>query len=267
MTAALAITGWLDLAASLALAGGLVFAALVGPPASRGERALRRALRLLGLVLPLELGLTAYRLHAVSGAGGRALLVDLLVTRWGMLWAARAAGLAALAARPRGAAALAALWLAARSFQGHAGAHGTVPALIDWLHLLAAAAWLGGLVQLALLPSVTPAVARRVRTLATGAVGLLVPAGVYGACLHVPHVHLLVESPYGRALLAKLVLAATLVGLGAANHFWHVPALERGDTGSEAALARTVRCELTLAAAVVGLSALLGVLPMPHGRP
>src|SRR5579885_227767 len=157
VTALFAGLGWLDLAASIVLAGGLGFAALVARPAPAGVRALRRAAALLGVVLPLELGLSFYRLHTGSGIGGRALFVDVLATRWGLLWAARAAGLTVLAARPPGAAALAALWLVARSFQGHAGAHGTIPALADCLHLAAAAAWLGGLLQLALLPSITPA--------------------------------------------------------------------------------------------------------------
>lgn len=260
MTALLAGLGWLDLAASIVLAGGLGFAALVARPAPAGARVVLRAAALLSFVLPLELGLTAYRLHAVSGIGGRALFVDVLATRWGLLWVARAAGLTVLAARPPGAAVLAALWLAARSFQGHAGAHGSIPALADWLHLVAAAAWLGGLVQLVLLSSITSAVAHRVRRLATTAVLVLLPAGVFGARVHVPHLHLLVDSPYGRVLLAKLALVAVLLALGAASHFRHAPAVAHGDAG----LRRTVRRELAIAAAVVGLTALLTTLPMPR---
>lgn len=266
MTTVLAVTGWLDLAASLTLAGGFVFAALVEPPAPAGTRVLRYALALLGPVLLLELGLTVYRLHAVSGIGSRPLVADVLTTRWGLLWTARLAGLVVLAARPPGVSGLAALWLAARSFQGHAGAHGTVAGIVDWFHLLAAAVWIGVLVQLVLLPSIAPAVARRVRRLATAAVFVLVPAGVYGATLHVPHVRLLVASPYGRVLLGKLAAAAALLALGSASHFRHAPARERDEPNSEAALQRTVRRELALAAVVVGLSALLGVLPMPHAH-
>src|SRR4029077_6040816 len=93
--------------------------------------------------------------------------------------------------------------------QGHAGAHGTVPALIDWLHLGAAAVWIGSLVQLALLPRPLPAVvAERVRRLAALALAVLVPAGVYAAVLHVQRLGMLVRSPYGLALLVKLALAA-----------------------------------------------------------
>ncbi len=264
MTAALAIAGWVDLAATVVLAGGLYFAALVEQPSPAGARAMRVAALLLALVLPVELGLTAYRMLATSDVGGVGLVTELLATKWGRLWMLRCAGLAVLVWRPPGAVLVATFWLMARSFQGHPGAHGTVPALIDWLHLLAATAWLGGLTQLALLRTITARVARRIRALATAAIGALVPAGVYGAFLHVPHLHLLVDSPYGRVLLAKLVVAAALFGLGAANHFRHVPALARAEPRAAEALARTVRRELALGLAVLLLSALLGQLPMPH---
>src|SRR5207247_3702179 len=107
-----------------------------------------------------------------------ALVWDLLRARWGELWALRCLGLAVLASSTRLAAPVAAPWLLLRSLQGHAGAHGTVPALIDWLHLTAAAVWIGSLVQLALLPRPLPAVvAGRVRPVATPAPAVLVPGG------------------------------------------------------------------------------------------
>jgi len=144
-------------------------------------------------------------------------------------------------------------------------AHGTVPALIDWLHLMSVSVWIGGLVQLTLLPRPVPvAVARRMRTLATCALAVLVPSGVYAACLHVPSLHFLAASAYGRTLLVKLALAAVLVGLGAVNHFRDVPALLRGERPAAHRLARAVRMEVVAAALVLLLSALLGVLPMPH---
>jgi len=264
MTTAFAGVGWLDLVASVVLAGGILFAALIGPPSPAGARVIRLASALLAVVLPAEFGLTAYRTHLASGAGGVSLLTDLLATQWGRLWILRGVGLAVLVARPPGVAWVAVLWLMARSFQGHAGAHGTVPALIDWVHLLAASAWLGALAQAALLPTATPAIAVRIRTLATASIVFLVPAGVYGAFLHVPHLRLLAESPYGRTLLAKLVGAAALLGLGAVNHFRHVPALRRGEPDAAAALARTVRREVVLGVVVLLLTALLRELPMPH---
>ncbi len=250
------------------MAGGLAYGVLVGTPSAAGIRALRAAAIALGVALALEFGLTALRMRAVSGMGAIPVALDLLAARWGTLWALRGVGLALVASRTSIATIVAAPWLLLRSLQGHAGAHGIVPAVIDWLHLGAAATWIGGLVQLALCPRpVPPAVARRMRGLATLALAVLVPAGVYAAVLHVQRWDMLLGSPYGRALVVKLVLASTLVALGAANHFRHVPAIGRGDAAAARRLTTTVRFELVVAAAVLLATAVLGELAMPHVHP
>jgi putative copper export protein len=53
--------------------------------------------------------------------------------------------------------------------------------------------------------------------------------------------------------------------MGAVNHFRHVPALRRGDPTAAEQLGQTIRREIVVAAAVLLLTALLTVLPMPHG--
>jgi len=271
VNAAFVALGWADLTATILLAGGLVAAALLAPPSESGRRLQWRAAGALALALPAEFALTALRMREVSGIHGAALVVDLLETRWGRLWVVRSVGLAALVAGRRLSAPLlaaaAAGWLLLRSLQGHAGAHGVQPAVIDWMHLLAAAAWLGGLVQLAMLPRPVPvAIAARMRVQATAALAVLVPAGVYGAFLHVHRVDLLTGSPYGETLIAKLAFASVLLVLGAVNHFRHVPAMRRGEPRAEARLLRAVRLEVVVGAVVLALTALLGVLPMPHGH-
>jgi len=268
LDAALAAAGWLDLVASLVLVGGLLYAAVVALPSRRGTAGLRAAILGVVLALSLEFGFTALRMQEVSDVRGLRLVIDLVQARWGTLWLLRAVGIAVLVSRGRVATVVALPWLLLRSLQGHAGAHGVVPALIDWLHLAAAAAWLGGLLQVALAGSSVPVtVAQRLRTVATASLAVLVPAGVYGALLHVHTWRMLVDTPYGRTLVLKLVLATVLVALGAANHFRHVPAIARGEPAAAARLARTVRVELALAVAVLLCSALLGVLPMPHVHP
>jgi putative copper export protein len=263
--AALTVVGWVDLLATATLAGGLAYGVLVGERSNAGTRALRVAAVTLGLVLVLEFGLTALRMREVSDVRGPALVVDLLQARWGRFWFLRCVGLAALATPTRLGAALVPPWLLLRSLQGHAGAHGTAAALVDWAHLVAATVWIGSLVQLALLPRPVAAdAARRLRSLATTAIAVLVPAGVYGAVLHLQRLDMVLGSPYGRILLAKVAVATPLFVLGAFNHFRHVPAVSRGDRAAPARLSRTVRVEVALAAAVLLLSALLGVLPMPH---
>jgi putative copper export protein len=205
----------------------------------------------------------------MSSVSGVAFMVDLLNAHWGRLWLLRVVGLAVLVRGLRSSswwcAPVAALWLMVRSFQGHAGAHGTLPALIDWVHLLAAVTWLGGLLHYALQRDPMPVqIASRLRMLSTAALLVLLPAGVYGALLHVPSLDALLKSPYGRALCGKLVLAAVLVGLGAANHLRYVPALWRGEPAAPRALYRVICVELVVGLFVLLLSALLGVLPMPH---
>jgi putative copper export protein len=263
--AALTAVGWLDLVASVILAGGLLCGAVIVERSAAGERTLRAAVLALVLALGLGAALTALRTSEVSGVRGASLVMDLAATRWAKLWALRALGLAVLASRTRAAVLLALPWLLLRSLQGHAGAHGLVPALVDWVHLGAATIWIGGLVQVAFLPRPVPVpVARRMRSAATAMLVLLVPAGVYGAVLHVQRWHMLLGSAYGRALVVKLALAAVLISLGAVNHFRHVPAMTRGDGLAATLLSRVVAYELVVAAAVLFLSALLGVLPMPH---
>ena len=272
MTALLVTVGWLDLLSTIVLAGGYISAMLIAPPSRDGRRAIQWAAVLLATTLLAELAVNAVRMAAISSTAGLVFVEEMLGTRWCQLWFARCAGLALLlllrvGSRP--AAAVAAFWLALRSLQGHAGAHGTFPAVIDWVHLLAAVSWLGSLLQLALLRGATPLIiAERVRRLATIAVVAVVPAGLYGAFLHIPSLDRLVNSPYGRTLLVKLSLAAVLLCLGAANHFRYVPALLRHrDSAAQRQLRRVVRWEVVIAVLVILMSALLGVLPMPHAMP
>jgi len=272
VTVLLVIAGWLDLASTVVLAGGYLSAALIAPPGAGGERTIRWAGAVAAVALLAELALNTIRMAAIADSSGFAFVGEILATRWAELWGARCVGLGLLlslrvGSRPAGV--LAAIWLGLRSLQGHPGAHGMVPAAIDWLHLLAAVGWLGSLVQFALIPGIpAPATVKRVRRLATISVAVLVPAGLYGALLHIPSIDRLLNSPYGRTLLIKLTLAAGLLALGAANHFRYVPALLRQrDSTVARQLRRVVRWELVIAAVVLLMSALLGVLPMPHAMP
>ena len=225
---------------------------------------------LVAIVLLSELGVTAFRLDALANSDGASLVWKLLGTHWGVLWIVRCVGLAAVVASPLGAHAqvvFVGLWLLARSLQGHAGAHGTLPTVIDWVHLSPACAWLGGLLQFLLSRSPIAAISvERLRRIATLSVAALVPSGVYGVFLHVPTLADLVHTAYGRVVLAKLVVATGLVALGARNHFIYVPALQRGHMTAVGPLRNTVRLEVAGGALVLLLSALLGALPMPAPR-
>jgi putative copper export protein len=268
VTTALAVLGWLDLVASVTVVGGVLATAFVPTASPRVRRIARAAAVAVAAVLVLEFVLTTVRLSTVGTRRGAAVVSGVVAMRWGQLWLVRGLGLLVLGAALRGPqplsggwAGAAAVWLLARSAEGHAGAHGTTTTAMDWVHLVAVSAWVGALMACATEASSRTAVG--VRRLATGAFGLIVPSGIYAALAHVDHVEQLWETAYGRTLLVKIAFVVALLGLGAVNHFRHVPRVLRGDEPAARALRRTVLFELGVGAVILFLSALLGVLPMP----
>jgi copper transport protein len=145
--------------------------------------------------------------------------------------------------------------LAAPTFSGHA----LDPSQPRWLsipadlaHTTAAAVWLGGLVALlTLVPRLaTRAEAtRRVSQAAFAAVPLLAAAGVLRAVTELSGVDQLWTTSYGRALLIKSALFVPALALGWLNRARLLEATR--------ALRRSVRGELVLLAAIVGVVAVL----------
>jgi putative copper export protein len=106
--------------------------------------------------------------------------------------------------------------------------------LADWLHLVSAAVWVGGLAALAFVvwPSAPGLRARAFlgfARIALGLVGVMVLAGVYLAVVRLPALSDLWESEYGRLLLVKLVIVALALSWGALHHFVVRPRLEAGE--------------------------------------
>jgi copper transport protein len=114
----------------------------------------------------------------------------------------------------------------------HAAATGRLlPLVADWTHAMAAAVWMGGLLGFAValcsgaFRSLAPdsrtklreRAVRRFSAVATCAVVVLAGTGLYAAVLHVPNPQALLATPYGRVLIAKLVLLSLLLGVGASN--------------------------------------------------
>jgi copper transport protein len=238
------------------------------------------------------------------GAGAGDLASLLLDTRWGAAWIVQASALGAAVlawiacARPgrsagvdlRSAAgavlaAPPAVALGAIAWAGHASS-GTDRAIgigADVLHSWATALWLGGLAGL--LTLVVPAIRRtgeeartrlaagvvvRFSTLAVSAVAVLVVTGVYRALAELSSLDDLVNTPYGQALLVKLVIFALMLVGGAYNRFVVHPRLERAalglepsDRGAALRLRTSVGVELVLALAVMIAVAVLGSLPPP----
>jgi copper transport protein len=124
-----------------------------------------------------------------------------------------------------------AIALAGSSLAGHAAARGGLPfAGIDWLHLLAVAAWVGTLPGLLLLArrahrlgtdgrQLLGNALRRHSRLALAAAPIVALTGIANSPLVLGDARGLVASTYGNVLLAKVLLFSIAVALGSANFF------------------------------------------------
>jgi copper transport protein len=166
---------------------------------------------------------------------------------------------------------------------GHATTQHPVAALapLDFVHVLAMSAWVGGL---AMLLFVLPVATRRLgppdRTrllaatlvrfsaLALACVVVLAVAGTTMALVEMAGLSPLLHTGFGRAVLIKVALLALLVALGAVNRQRTVPALRRLAAAGEApgaagrVLRTTLRAEVALVVVVLGVtSALVSYAP------
>ena len=167
---------------------------------------------------------------------------------------------------------LLAVGVAGMSVAGHATSYGGPAfAVVDWLHQLAAAAWLGALPALLVLarrgraphgPGARPlagALLRRHGALAIVAAPLVALTGIANSPLVLGTPRDVVSSDYGNLLLAKATLLAVAVGIGAVNHL----ALRgRG----RAAIATMIVAELAVAALAVGVAATMVTIQPASAR-
>jgi putative copper resistance protein D len=147
----------------------------------------------------------------------------------------------------------------------------------DGAHLLAAGAWLGGLVALlAVLPSRAATgdrseseighVLMRFSGMGYGAVALLVATGLVNTWYLVPSLSQLPASPYGQLLIIKLGLFGLMLLLAAMNRFWLVPTIAGPSTGKNIIrLRHHVIGEQLLGVFIIALVSVLGTLA-PFGE-
>jgi copper transport protein len=243
------VSRWLYLGGILVAGGTALFLLFV----SRAAR--RRAPATLALSLVAVLAGGLWLLHATHGGATR----FGHVTEVALLVAAPGAVAATLAGRyPRllvvaVAASLALLF--APSLAGHALDAGRSRALAftaDVVHIAAAAFWIGGLLQLALLlRDGQPVAARRFSRLALPAVVLLAFAGGVRAFTELSAVSQLWSTGYGRAIVVKSALFLTVLGLA-----W----VSRNSLASAARLLGSVSAELAVLVVLVGVVAVLTAL-------
>jgi len=127
---------------------------------------------------------------------------------------------------------------------------------LDWLHVAAMIAWLGGLLPLLLAIRAARRAADqalplailipRFSWLAATCVALLTLTGAYSYFLHINNLDLLAATSYGRALLVKLGLFSVLLVFGGLNLFVLSPRLRGAGNRLARAFGRNVRTELVL---------------------
>jgi copper resistance protein D len=158
------------------------------------------------------------------------------------------------------------------AWTGHAGATpgavGQFALASDAFHLLAAGAWVGGLVPLAMLlhysrrakqpgwAALTGEAVRRFSLLGVFSVGLLLASGLINSWYEVGSISNLIETLYGWLVLAKLGLFAAMIAFAAVNRFYLTPRLVAA--GAVRQLERSSLAEAGLGFAAVVVVGFLG---------
>ncbi|KPV54728.1 hypothetical protein SE17_01840 [Kouleothrix aurantiaca] len=289
-----AASRWLTLLLAAVAFGGLPFGLLVWRPAFRAmerekvdpstDEAVTRAIRRL-IVIGGALFVLANLLFFIVQASVAANVpfaqaigtpaLQLLRGRSGLLWLARIS-LALLImliswhAPPIGqgtawrwwiALVLSSVALLTFSLSGHSAAlpdGATIAVALDWLHIMAMVAWLGGLVPLFWAILIARGTSERVLSLrpiiprfsrlAMICVAVLALTGVYSYLQQINNLDLLEATTYGRAFGLKLGLSGLLLVLGAINMFYLSPRLRARGNHLARAFGRSVRLELVAGA-------------------
>jgi putative copper resistance protein D len=169
----------------------------------------------------------------------------------------------------------AACFMGSLAWSGHAGGtpgiDGHLHVASDFLHLIAAGAWLGGLLPLTLLfasarnaqdpsmPLLVRSVTSRFSTVGLFAVGTLLVTGVVNGAVLVGSLSALLETNYGNWLLSKIGLFAVMVGVAAINRFHLTPLLP--EVRAIRQLVRNTWIESGLGLIIIVIVSVLGTMP------
>jgi putative copper resistance protein D len=200
-------------------------------------------------------------------------------TRFGEVWIARLAlalvlaGLLSFPATRWLQLAIAAALIGSMALIGHAGATpygaGRLHLVSDTAHLLAAAAWVGGLPALALLlhqtrrePRLVAAAVRRFSIIGVVSVGTLIASGFINSWNLLAGPRDLIVTDYGRLLLLKIAMFAAMLGIATVNRYQLTPQL--GARGTSRSLARNSLVETGLGLCVFFFVGALGTMAPPR---
>jgi putative copper resistance protein D len=161
---------------------------------------------------------------------------------------------------------------------GGAGPAGGIHLAADFLHLIAAAAWVGGLLPLAIMLAAAAGGSVRVAHVASlhfsaygiVAVGTLILTGAINTWYLAGSIRALTETDYGHLLLVKIALFLVMLTVATINRLWLTPALAvgAGEPTSHALrqLRRNVVVEIAVGALILAVVAVLGVTPPGAGE-
>ena len=132
--------------------------------------------------------------------------------------------------------------------------------IADWVHLVTAMLWVGGVLTLAvvvwpLAPDLRRAAFLRFSRVAVFLIGLLLTAGTVVAIERLPALSDLWGTSYGRTLLVKIGLVCVALAWGGFHHTFVRPRLERGETPR--GVGRSLLGESAVALAVLFAAAVL----------
>ena len=295
------LLAWLQFLGVVLAGGTLTFRALVLAPAARalGERTDREAslairLAVVGATVALHAGLFGFLVGAYPIVGGGLLnvvntqIIPIRVgTHLGQAWTLSTfAWLGVLTL-------LVAAWVTPRrrepllasagglslaiafgvSWASHPDARGTLALAADYVHLVAAALWVGGVLALGILTGAARRLSRpdreslvrlcllRFSRLAVPAVAVLAVAGGYLALRELPAASAILNSGYGITLVLKTAVFVAAFALAAYHRGAVMPRLEAG--APVATIRRTLTLEVSLLLLAVALAAVLSQTAPP----
>lgn len=162
--------------------------------------------------------------------------------------------------------------IAATSFAWTGHARSLAPhvlPLVQGVHLLGAAFWLGALAPLLIVASradgatASAAAAARFGTAALYVVAVLMAAGAYLLWMMLGGAVQLWTSTYGRYALLKLVFVAALLCLAAYNKVRLTPRMLAGDEAALRSFRLSLRCELLMGILILAVTAVLTTAASP----
>ena len=292
------VLAWLQFVGVVLAGGALTFRALVLVPAARAlgdrESGLAIWVGVVGATVALHAGLFGFLVGAYPIVGGG--LVNVINTQiipirvgthlgqaWTLTtfaWLGVLALLVGAWVTPRrrepllATAGILSLGIAfGISWASHPAARGTIAMFADYVHLVAGALWVGGVIALAILAGVARPMSRPVRDglllacllrfsrVAVPLVAMLAIAGTYLALRELPSASALLTSRYGVTLVLKSVVFVGALALGGYHRRFAVSRIAAG--APAATIRRTLAVELSLLLGALALAAILSQTAPP----